>query len=72
MNKIKTLDGLRGYAALFVLFAHYPFKEKLLPDFVLLFLNKFQLGYFGVELFFVLSGFLITRILIKEKKSREF
>lgn len=72
MNKIKTLDGLRGYAALFVLIAHLPFKEKLMPNFIITFLQKFQLGYFGVEIFFVLSGFLITRILLKEKKSGKF
>ena len=68
MKKIKTLDGLRGYAALFVLIGHFPFKEYWFPDF----LEKISIAYFGIEIFFVLSGFLITRILINEKKQNCF
>jgi peptidoglycan/LPS O-acetylase OafA/YrhL len=55
------LDGLRGIAILMVLCYHY-FKNIILCD----------LGWSGVDLFFVLSGFLITgRLLpyIDNKKS---
>jgi len=54
MNKgyIRSLDGLRGIAILLVMSFHAG-------------LNQF--GWMGVQLFFVLSGFLITRILWKEK-----
>ncbi|HEX3148665.1 MAG TPA: acyltransferase [Gemmataceae bacterium] len=50
------LDGLRGLAILGVLFHHFAdFAGKTWP------------GWLGVELFFVLSGFLITRILLAER-----
>ena len=49
----KDIDGLRAIAVLLVLFFHVGF-------------NFFQGGYVGVDVFFVISGYLITR-LIKEQ-----
>ncbi|MFZ1263728.1 MAG: acyltransferase, partial [Chitinophagaceae bacterium] len=49
-----SLDGLRGVAILLVVFLH---------NFG--FMNYFFFGWLGVDLFFVLSGFLITDILLK-------
>lgn len=46
--RIERLDGIRGIAVLFVVLHHH----KMFPD-----------GWAGVDLFFVLSGFLITGIL---------
>ena len=62
-----ALDGLRGLAALLVLFVHLP--ERLGLDLAARqhsWLFRFSLaGDMGVDLFFVLSGFLITRILLE-------
>jgi peptidoglycan/LPS O-acetylase OafA/YrhL len=51
------LDGVRGLSILLVLGLH--FTPRLLPG-----------GYFGVEVFFVLSGFLITSLLLEEVAQR--
>ena len=52
--RIKGLDGLRGVAFLMVFFFHIHWN---------------QWGWPGVQLFFVLSGFLITGILLDMKES---
>jgi peptidoglycan/LPS O-acetylase OafA/YrhL len=70
MRKIETLDGLRGYAILMVIYHHLPHIQgwtvfNRLPSLL-------RFGYLGVDIFFVLSGFLITRILINEKKKNNF
>src|SRR5581483_10470921 len=49
------LDSLRAFAVIGVLVTHYLPKTT----------TWFQAGFFGVRLFFVLSGFLITGILLK-------
>jgi len=48
-------DGLRGVAILGVVLYHY-------------FTDWFRGSIIGVDLFFVLSGFLITRLMLEEKK----
>lgn len=64
---IHALDGLRGIASLMVMFFHFnwqPFSPLL---------SKFAVfGQTGVDLFFVLSGFLITRILIYTKSKKQY
>lgn len=50
------LDGIRFVAVALVLFDHWLAEKNVLP-----------LGHLGVTMFFVLSGFLITRILIESK-----
>src|SRR5579862_7221776 len=52
--RIAELDGLRGVAVLLVIGSHYAL-TRLSP--------VLGMGWAGVDLFFVLSGFLITRIL---------
>lgn len=60
---LPALDGLRGIAILMVLFHHvWPYVWEN-PAFKLLSTVK-HVGWIGVDLFFVLSGFLITGILI--------
>lgn len=58
MKYILPLDGLRGIAVLLVIVYHW------LPNRPLGFL---PIGSIGVDIFFVLSGFLITGILIQER-----
>ena len=69
---IKAFDGLRGLAILAVMFHHYTFYIK--PDNTLekLFIYFSHLGTYGVDLFFVLSGFLITGILLDSKGTPHF
>ncbi|MBO9205473.1 MULTISPECIES: acyltransferase family protein [Niastella] len=63
----KELDGVRAIAAFMVIFFHFFFVPALnLPPLLTKIAN---LGRTGVSLFFVLSGFLITRILIETKES---
>jgi peptidoglycan/LPS O-acetylase OafA/YrhL len=70
MSKIGVLDGIRGLAALLVLWAHFPqIDGGLLLGYFQQASRVFYAGYLGVDIFFALSGFLITRILLKEKQS---
>ncbi|MCC8424417.1 acyltransferase [Mucilaginibacter sp. UR6-11] len=66
----KELDGLRGVAALMVIFFHF------MPDgsnLIIHYLRKVSIfGQTGVTLFFVLSGFLITRILLHVKTNKHY
>jgi len=59
---VPAFDGLRGVAVLPVVLLHVG--ARLLPDNKLL--RELTRGWYGVDLFFVLSGFLITSILLGE------
>jgi len=54
MNYSKQLNGLRFFAVMLVLLFHFAHSIG----------SKISAGYFGVNLFFVISGFLITTILL--------
>ncbi|MCS3798967.1 acyltransferase family protein [Niastella sp. OAS944] len=64
----KELDGVRAIAVFMVIYFHF-FYDLNLPPLVTRFAN---FGRTGVTLFFVLSGFLITRILIATKESPNY
>ncbi len=59
MKRVAELDSLRALAAIVVLFFHLdPF--------------RYVPGWSGVDLFFVLSGYLITSIIIRNGETRGF
>jgi len=69
LKHLKELDGVRGMAALMVMFFHF-FQSQNGQTWFMVWARKICLfGQTGVSLFFVLSGFLITRILIGQKDS---
>jgi peptidoglycan/LPS O-acetylase OafA/YrhL len=55
----KDIDGLRAIAVLAVLFFH-------------IFPNSFSSGFIGVDIFFVISGFLITKAIINDLNHNRF
>ncbi|WP_146898170.1 acyltransferase family protein [Adhaeribacter aerolatus] len=58
-NHVKALDGLRGIAVILVVLYHcFNFNSLHIIT---------KIGWIGVDLFFVLSGFLITGILLDTK-----
>ncbi|MCC7523700.1 MAG: acyltransferase [Chitinophagaceae bacterium] len=72
ISYIKELDGVRGLAALMVMFFHFFFRLETNDTFLLTVRELSYFGETGVSLFFVLSGFLITRILINTRDSERF
>ncbi|MEH1849647.1 MAG: acyltransferase [Nostoc sp.] len=68
LSHIPGLDGLRGIAALMVMLFHF----NWLPLGISLINKVVVFGQTGVDLFFVLSGFLITRILISTKSQKNY
>ena len=67
----KGLDGLRAIGALSVVLGHLELikSEFSIPNLLHLSFYKNTSGHLGVILFFVLSGFLITYLLMEEKKT---
>ena len=59
MNYRKDIDCLRGISVIAVILYHYKF-------------DLFSGGYLGVDIFFVISGFLITSIILKEISANRF
>lgn len=71
---IPALDGVRGIAICAVLFVHsYTFITSTLPRAAADTIARVaEVGAFGVDLFFVLSGFLITGILVDTRDSPHY
>jgi peptidoglycan/LPS O-acetylase OafA/YrhL len=71
LNYRRELDGVRAIAALMVMFFHF-FQITTVHDSFTTLSKLAGFGQTGVSLFFVLSGFLITRILIFTKDTPRF
>ncbi|MDA9863787.1 acyltransferase [Flavobacteriales bacterium] len=59
MNRINGLDGIRAFAVSMVVISHF-FEGSTN-------IRNLHLGHWGVMIFFVLSGFLVSRILFKKE-----
>jgi peptidoglycan/LPS O-acetylase OafA/YrhL len=69
LPRIQGLDGLRAFSICLVLLAHLSGTRGFwLPPPVPSFLSHFTLGTLGVRVFFVISGFLITSLLMAEQR----
>ena len=68
-RRIFGLDVMRAVAVLIVVFGHYLDHGQLISPWIY-YLKR--AGLFGVEIFYVLSGFLIGGIIIAEIKAKRF
>jgi len=67
MKYIKGYDGLRAISIGMVFYSHLPFGDPFTDPQMNTRVGMIFSGDMGVKIFFVLSGFLITRILLQEK-----
>ena len=58
---LKQIDALRAFAVFFVIFSHWGPQNSTV-------MKMLPYGFLGVNLFFVISGFLITRILLTNQQ----
>jgi peptidoglycan/LPS O-acetylase OafA/YrhL len=73
MVRIRELDGVRGIAILLVLLMHYIRTQIAMGRGLISQLTTpLEIAWSGVDLFFVLSGFLIVGILLDAKGSKTY
>jgi peptidoglycan/LPS O-acetylase OafA/YrhL len=68
-KRIPSLDGLRAISIAFVLVAHFcrGYQRHFTPN-SMIDTTFISFGYFGVKIFFVISGYLITLLMLNEEK----
>ena len=74
MKRLVAIDGIRGIAILMVVSFHYLNVQLVNSTSTIgkIFSKATYFGWVGVDLFFVLSGFLIGTILLKNKTSKNY
>jgi peptidoglycan/LPS O-acetylase OafA/YrhL len=76
LGHLPELDGIRGIAALMVVFHHLCFTEidptQWTSGIVSHLYSLASFGDAGVDVFFVLSGFLISSLLIRDRESPDY
>jgi peptidoglycan/LPS O-acetylase OafA/YrhL len=74
LGRVPELDGLRGMAILLVIICHYVANATHAPlgFFLDHLFTCMDVGWSGVDLFFVLSGFLIGGILLDSRQSPRY
>lgn len=71
-NRLEVLDTIRGLAALSVVIYHFSYRYyQLYPQEIKLYFS-FNDGKYGVQAFFILSGFVIFMTLNKSEKPIDF
>lgn len=69
--RIQQLDILRGIGVILVLGRHLKAIPPTTPTFFMPFLHGWKsIGWMGVDLFFVLSGYLVTGLMLREFSAR--
>ena len=73
---VPALDGVRGVAVMLVFISHFHWILSKKTGYSQVtpwkFINRtFEAGFLGVDIFFVLSGFLITSLLLKDHANKQ-
>ena len=71
-DRISALDGLRGFAVLWVMLHHFTHGATHHNPLLNAGFTFARYGYWGVDVFFVLSGFLITGVLHDSKNASNY
>jgi len=71
-RRLLELDGLRGLAALAVVFYHFFYRYHEIYGHTFAFSDLFRLGHYGVQLFFMISGFVIYWTLQRSENPLDF
>jgi peptidoglycan/LPS O-acetylase OafA/YrhL len=61
LGRVPALDGVRGVAIVLVVWWHLGCLDVVAPNL------RIKAGFLGVDVFFVLSGFLITALMLGEQ-----
>jgi peptidoglycan/LPS O-acetylase OafA/YrhL len=74
-EKFNSISGLRAISILMVIIYHYDIRYDILAKFrgtkIFYLFNVITDGHLGVNVFFVISGFLITSLLLQEEASKK-